>query len=250
MILVMGTISMFAVTVTNKAGQQPTQSQNVFRNLNPRTSRRRIARAVLGHLLNCHLCLANPMTLKGGEVDNDVLELKNCNLICDSDSKFQQPWAEYQEQLWSLFHTDSNFVNTCSDNFYVNCSNIPYVMNMCDHLVGNPRCGRVGNDISYQTPFDGKIIPNGKQNDRETTMNLQNHEHYVADGGVHNQTVYYQEPQSVRQPHSIYKVLNNTIEFPLHPCKCSTRWCTVQFLDRYWSDTDVNTTLVFISDDD
>ena len=106
-------------------------------------------------------------------------------------------------------------------------------MNMCDPLVCNPTCGTVGNDISYQNPSDGRIIPNCRQNDRETTMNLQNHDHYVIDGGVYNQTAYHQEPQSVRQPHSIHKVLNNTIEIPLHPCKYSTCWCTVQFLDRY-----------------
>ena len=124
-------------------------------------------------------------------------------------------------------------------------------MDSCNPVMGNPIDGIMGDDTSYETPFDSEIVSSGWQKYREKAMNLQNHEHYFTDYDIQGQNVNYMEPHAVRQPHKgFHKVTNNIIELPFHPCECSTRWCTVQFMDRYWSSTDVNTTLVFISDDE
>ena len=100
------------------------------------------------------------MTLKrgGGGGDNDIFEWKNCNGTIDSDYKSVQPWAEYQQQLWLLFHKDSNFVNNFSHASYVNCFDVSYVMD---------RCNPVGDDTIYETPFDSEIVSNGWQKYRE-----------------------------------------------------------------------------------
>ena len=198
------------------------------------------------------ICSKEPNDIKRGWVgDNDIFELKSCNGTIDSDCKSVQPWAKYQQQLWLLFHKDSNYVNNYSNISYVNCFDVAYAMNMCNPLMGNPIDGIVGDDTSYETPFNSEITSSGSQKYRGKAMNLQNHEYYFTDYDIHYKNVDYMEPHSVRQPHKgIHKVTNNIIESPLQPYDCSTRWCTVKFMDRYWSSTDVNTTLAFISDDE
>ena len=188
--------------------------------------------------------------IKGGRVNNVALEPKDCNLTLDSNCKASQPWAEYQEQLWSLFYQDCNFVNSFNDISQVTCVNTSDVMYVCDPVVGNQLCGTVGEYPDYGSLSNGDDASHGSQNDRIMSMNLPNHEHYLASKTIIGHNINHQKPQPVRQPHNCTPQVGAYIGQYSWPQGCSTRWCTVQFMNKYWADTEVNTSLVFISDGD
>ena len=185
----------------------------------------------------------------GGRADNCVLELEHCNCNVNSDCKFLQTWSEYQKQLWLLFGKDGNSVNSMNNSHYMNHNNTSQVMHVCDPFLGNQWYGTVGDGPHDGRPLDGNHTSHGSQNDRKMSMNLQDHEHYDSDYVYVNCNSHCWEPQSMRQPHNfIPKVGNNTVYKTFGHCDCSTRWCTVQFMNRYWLGTDINTHLVFLSD--
>ena len=122
-------------------------------------------------------------------------------------------------------------------------------MHVCDPLLGNHWYGISGDDPDHGHPLDGNLTFHGSQNDRKRSMNLQDHEHYNYDYVDCN--CHCLKPQSMRQPHNcIPKVQNNTVHKPFDLGDCSTRLCTVQFMNRYWLGTDIKTHLVFLSDGD
>ena len=191
------------------------------------------------------------MTLEGGGggggADNCVLQLEHCKFNVDSDCKFSQSWSGYQKQLCLLFGKDSNFVHNMNNVYHMNYYNTCQVMHVCDPLLGNHWYGISGDDPDHGRPLDGNLTFHGSQNDRKRSMNLQDHEHYNYDYVDCNSHCW--KPQSMRQPHNcISKVENNTVHKPFDLGDCSTRLCTVQFMNRYWLGTDIKTHLVFLSD--
>ena len=125
--------------------------------------------------------------------------------------------------------------------------NTSQVMHICDPVLGIQFYGTIVNDPSDGCTLNSNHRSHGNQNDRQISMNLQNHEYYNID--YVNIESQYQEPQSMRQPHNcIPKVINNTVHTSMDTSDCTTRLCTVQFMNKYWLGTDINTHLVFLSD--
>ena len=79
-------------------------------------------------------------------------------------------------------------------------------------------------------------------------MNFQNHYYNIAQPMYDTVSPLSQGFRSMRQPHNCRPRSENNIGHTfIGYSDCQTPLCTVQFFNRYWEGTDINTQVVFLS---